>query len=158
MKSTNFKWKNHFHSWTTVAFTCVSLIPCSRIAKSTGKSFQELASLECIRTQCNSEGKVAKYSRFFRPLRTTTTCICASLSAKPWLLLSQLITLFVEKREKMYEGRSSKEAIFRNFPHPLPVISIGVFFQREWITERWRTLFIRCPQFKKPCSSNKKQN
>jgi hypothetical protein len=28
----------------------------------------ELATLECIRTQCNSEGKVAKYSRFFRPL------------------------------------------------------------------------------------------
>jgi hypothetical protein len=28
----------------------------------------ELATLDCIRTQCNSEGKVAKYSWFFRPL------------------------------------------------------------------------------------------
>jgi hypothetical protein len=28
----------------------------------------ELATLECIRTQCNSEGKVAKYTRSFRPL------------------------------------------------------------------------------------------
>jgi hypothetical protein len=32
----------------------------------------ELATLECIRTQCNSEGKVAKYSQFFRPLRYST--------------------------------------------------------------------------------------
>jgi hypothetical protein len=46
-----------------------------RFLKLTGKSFQELATLECIRTQCNSEGKVAKYSRFFRPLRTTSYCI-----------------------------------------------------------------------------------
>jgi hypothetical protein len=28
----------------------------------------ELATLECTRTQCNSAGKVAKYSRFFCPL------------------------------------------------------------------------------------------
>jgi hypothetical protein len=41
------------------------------ISKLTDKPFQELATLEGIRTQCNSEGKVAKYSRFFRPLVRT---------------------------------------------------------------------------------------
>jgi hypothetical protein len=35
------------------------------------QTFPELATLECIRAQCNSEGKVAKYSRFFRPLPQT---------------------------------------------------------------------------------------
>jgi hypothetical protein len=68
MKSKKFTCTNHFHSWTLVALNMCELNTRSRVAKLTGKSFQELATLESIRTQCNSEGKVAKYSRFFRPL------------------------------------------------------------------------------------------
>jgi hypothetical protein len=34
-----------------------------------------LATLECIRTQCNAEGKVAKYSRFFHSLAQTVVPI-----------------------------------------------------------------------------------
>jgi hypothetical protein len=39
-----------------------------RMSSGVRERHTELATLECIRTQCNSERKVAKYSRFFRPL------------------------------------------------------------------------------------------
>jgi hypothetical protein len=47
----------------------ITLEKCThRMPSGVRERHSELATLKCIRTQCNSEGKVAKYSRFFRPL------------------------------------------------------------------------------------------